>query len=108
MGAGDGETKPQRIKKGDVLGRVSLVVQLDEEDDADEWNLLRMENELNMGNHLLEEEKDRILSMLTRVRTALSKTDSDIVRAHACDTSDHRTDQQHINLPETSTFCRTN
>jgi hypothetical protein len=82
MGAGDGETKPQRIKKGDVLGRVSLVVQLDEEDDADEWNLLRMENELNIGNHLLEGEKDRVLSMLTRVRTALSKTDSDIGRAH--------------------------
>ena len=45
MGAGDGETKPQRIKKGDVLGRVSLVVQLDEEDDAEELNLLGMENE---------------------------------------------------------------
>ena len=40
MAAGDGETKPQRIKKDYVHGRVSLVVQLDEEDDADEWNLL--------------------------------------------------------------------
>ena len=65
-------------------------------------------NELNIGNQLLEEEKDRILSMLTRVQTALNKTCSDIVRAHACDTSDHRTDQQHTNLPETSMFCRTN
>jgi len=45
MGAGDGETKPRRIKEGDVLGRVSLVVQLDEEDDAEELNLLGMENE---------------------------------------------------------------
>jgi hypothetical protein len=44
MGAGDGETKTQQIKKGNALGRVSLVVQLDKEDDADEWNPLRMEN----------------------------------------------------------------
>jgi hypothetical protein len=30
----------------DVLGRVSLVVQLDEDNDAEEWNLLRMEIEI--------------------------------------------------------------
>jgi hypothetical protein len=73
MGAGDGETKPQRIKKGDVLGRVSLVVQLDEEDDANEWNLLGMENELNIRNHLLEEENDRIYQCLPGFRRLLAE-----------------------------------
>ena len=73
--------KPQRIKKGDVLGRVSSEVQLDEEDENNEWNLLRMKNELNIGTHLREGEKNRIFSMLTKVRTAIRKTDSDIGRA---------------------------
>ena len=76
--------KPQLIKRGDILGNVSSVIQLEEEDDDDtnEWNIPRMKSELNIGTQLMEDEKDRIFSMLTKVRTALGKTDSDIGRAH--------------------------
>ena len=50
----------RKINKGHFPGRISTVVELDEERVVDEWNPERMERELHIGNGLTLNEKEQV------------------------------------------------
>ena len=73
--------KKYYIKKGDILGKLSTIVQLDEDDEQEEeteWTLSKLKEKINMGEKVNDEGKNKIYDMLMRTKLALSRDDSDI------------------------------
>ena len=74
--------KVHGVKKGEVLGRVCTMVQIEdvEEEVQNEWDEIKIK-EVKLEDHLTEEQKGLVWDMLLDCKTVLSKGDDDIGKA---------------------------
>ena len=80
---GDQTTK-QRIRAGEVVGRISTIVELDADEETtteSEWTIDRLTKEIKLGKDVTEDQRNRIYETLLRTNRALSKNESDIGKA---------------------------
>ena len=71
------------VKRGDCLGRVSTVIEMDdsrerEEEEEATWSVEEICKEVKLGKDLHEDERTQVINMLVRTQNALSKDDNDI------------------------------
>ena len=67
-----------KIKKGDVVGLVCTIVELDSADESQEsWDVNDLKNKMDMGV-LSEEEKEQVFQMVGKVKEAFGKNEYDI------------------------------
>ena len=70
-----------KVKKGDVVGSISTIVELDDEDgNENEWTLDKLKSEIDMGE-LSEEQKKTVYNMLLKTKSALAINENDIGKA---------------------------
>ena len=80
----DGENEDKcRIKKGEVVGYVSTMIDLEDEEDSqdDEWDVDKLKSNVEVGESMTQEQKDLIYKMLLKTKFALSSNDEDIGKA---------------------------
>ena len=73
-----------KIKKGDSLGIISTIVEMEEEDvyDDAEWTFSRLKDKIEIGSKIDESGRRKILDMLLKTKRVLSTTDMDIGTAN--------------------------
>ena len=78
-------SKRRNIKRGEIVGYVNTMMVTDENktvgSEEDEWNEVRINNEVQLADNLSMEEKDQVRRLLLDWNTALSKGDADIGKA---------------------------
>ena len=74
--------KRQKVKKGEIIGFVSTLLEDAEEALDDEWSIEKVEKEVNLKNeNLSDSERRKVYDMLASVNKALSNHDDDIGEA---------------------------
>ena len=78
-----GESREIKVKHGDIVGRISTMVELDEyENEDNDWTMNKMKEQVNIGDQLTTQEKEKVLEMLLKVKYALSRNELDIGKAN--------------------------
>ena len=62
----------QRICKGEVLGEVSSVVEIEDEGIDREWSMDRLRKDIKFGETITPDQKDQVLQVLLQTKSALS------------------------------------
>jgi hypothetical protein len=71
------------VNAGTYVGRVSTLLELDEEEFAEEsWTLDRLKREIRLGATLEEEQKTAIYDMLLSAKAVMSRSEDDIGKAN--------------------------
>ena len=77
------DIRTYKIKKGDYLGTVSSIVEIEQEQEEDEsdWSLTRLQDEVDIGKNLNAEQRNKVVKLLMKMKNVLSKTENDIGNA---------------------------
>ena len=78
------KVKRGTIEKGQILGHVYSMYTIEnenQESEDGEWSKNKIERDIELGDHLTAEEKDKVRGMLLKMKYALSKGDDDIGNA---------------------------
>ena len=62
-----GESREIKVKQGDIVGRISTMVELDEYETEHDWTMNKMREQVNIGDQLTTQEKEKVLEMLLKV-----------------------------------------
>lgn len=72
------------IRKGDRVGKVSSIIQLEadvDDDNSKRWTLEQLQNDIELDDSLDQDQKNRIFDMLLLTQKVMSKGDNDIGKA---------------------------
>ena len=80
--ARDGEDESKcKVKRGEVVGNISTIVELDDEgEQEEEWTLEKLQAEIDLGE-LTMEQKENVYKMLLKTKSALAVNETDIGKA---------------------------
>jgi len=102
-----GSNKRQtKVKKGDLIGYVNTVLEVDSGDDKEEkWSVEELRNKINIGEGVSNEQKDIILEMLNQTQEVFGKGESEIgkalVKPHTIELTDNTPIwQRHRKFPD--------
>ena len=71
--------KKRKIKEGDKIGEISMLIEDEEKNDDESWTLDKLKEKININEAVIsEDEKQEVFKMLLSVKEALSTGDSDI------------------------------
>ena len=71
-----------RIKKGEIVGHISTIIDLDEEESHEtDWDIDKLKGKVDVGDSMTNEQKESIYNMLLKTKFALSSNDEDIGKA---------------------------
>ena len=72
-----------RIKKGEIVGHISTIIDSDDEDESQETDcdIDKLKGKVDVGDSMTNEQKESIYTMLLKAKFALSSNDEDIGKA---------------------------
>ena len=71
------------VSAGSYVGRVSTLLELEEEEVADEdWTLDRLRSEIKLGSTLEEQQKNVVYDMLLTAKAVMNRSEGDVAKAN--------------------------
>ena len=91
------DNKLRKVRKGEIVGRVSTLVEMDHEqegvEDTNIWTEEKLIKETSIGSELSNDEKHKVYKLLSEVHTLLGKDSNDIglinVKPHKIELTDN-------------------
>ena len=81
---GNNNSRPIRIKKGDKIGKISTLIELEPDDKENEqlfWTKEELREKIDIGKEINKIDTDKIFEMLLDAQEAISKGETDIGKA---------------------------
>ena len=74
----DSGKNDNKVMKGEKLGTISTIFEVNDAMKENEWSLLRLKEEIDIGSNITTEQKEKVMDILYKLKDALSKDDNDI------------------------------